>query len=197
MYHAFLHVINRSTSFNGPGYLNTGARLYENGHLGTEPLQMAYDKYETSRRMDRNRALPSLHDNESRLVVLFPDMMINIRSTAIRLDSVIPLSPTHVVVEFRGLGIKGESAEDRKMRINDHNEYWGPFGRNLPEDTVAVATQMKTMREQSAPFSILARNDDPPRFDDATVRSFYGEWSRRMGRPAHNPLNEPRRAAAE
>ena len=197
IYHEFLHVVNRTTSFMGPGYFDADARFYKHGHFGAEPVQMGYEHYDESRRKSRNQPLPGLNDNESRLVDLFPDMMINIRTTAIRLDSIIPLSPTHSVVEYRGLGVKGESAENRKMRINDHNEYWGPFGRNLPEDTVAVATQMKTMNEASIPYSIFARDGNPPRFNDATARVFYEEWSRLMGRPAHNPMNEPRRSAAE
>ena len=42
---------------------------------------------------------------------------------------------------------QGESGEDREMRIRHHNEIWGPFGRNLPEDNVASEIQMLTMRE--------------------------------------------------
>ena len=46
-------------------------------------------------------------------------------------------SPT-VMIEFRGLGLKRDTAEERQTRVNHHNSIWGPFGRNLHEDLLGV-----------------------------------------------------------
>ena len=193
LYHEFLHVVNRTTSFLGEGYLDRGVEVYANGHMAAEPGFMAYDKYDESRRKERSNPLPGLASNEFRLANLYPDMMVNIRATVIRLDSLTPLSPTETLAEYRGVGLKSDSPEIRDMRIKDHNEYWGPFGRNLAEDTVAVAEQMKAMRGGGSPFSIMAREkDSPPAHNDEPVRHFYRLWEEMMGRKAHNPHNNPR-----
>ena len=197
IYHEFLHVVNRTTSFQAKDYLNAGLRVSGTGHLTLEPVEMAYDKYDAGLRKDRNFPLPGMAPNQTRLVDLFPDFTVLVRTTAMRIDSLTPLSPTETLVEFRGLGVKGEAPEVRAGRINDHNEYWGPFGRNLPEDTVAVVEQMRGMRDGASRFSIIARSDDPPRFSDATLRDFYGEWSRIIGRAAHDPFGERTARAAE
>ena len=189
LYHQFLHVINRTSSFQADGYMERGLQIYPRGHMATEPIKIAYEKYEKGGRRRRTGALPGMQPNESRVINLFPDFMINIRTTVIRLDSVEPLSPDRCVVEFRGLGIKGETAHQRQIRVKDHNEFWGPFGRNLPEDSLAVSEQMKTMRDGASPYSLYARNGRGGRaMDDAPLRSYYSEWSRCMGRSAHAPF---------
>ena len=74
------------------------------------------------------------------------------------------------------------------MRVRHHNEIWGPFGRNLPEDNVASEIQMQTMREGSSVFSIHAREEDERGQDDIPLRNYFGEWSRRMGRDPSDPF---------
>ncbi len=49
-----------------------------------------------------------------------------------------PFGPNSVMIEFRGLGLASDSEKDRKTRIDHHNSIWGPFGRNLHEDLLAV-----------------------------------------------------------
>jgi methanesulfonate monooxygenase subunit alpha len=91
------------------------------------------------------------------------------------------------LVEWRGLGIKGESAEDRAMRVSHHNQFWGPFGRNLYEDAHAIECVAESNQGGGGAFSIMARHENLRTQDDALLRSFYQEWGRLMGRPASDP----------
>jgi methanesulfonate monooxygenase large subunit len=194
VYHAFLHVVNRQTSFNSPGYFDRSATLFPGGHHAFTPADIAYDRYRQGGRnwSLRDLTLPGMRPNEFRVANFFPDLMINIRASTMRLDCVTPLSATEVAVEFRGLGVKGESEENRRTRINNHNQFWGPFGRNLPEDSIASVSQMRAMRRGASRYSIIARDDNgAPAMNDEPMRAYYREWSRLMGRPAHNPFNQP------
>ena len=99
--------------------------------------------------------------------------------------------PDKALLECRGIGRKGDSADDRLMRIDHHNAYWGPFGRNVPEDAIAAERCDASFRPGAARHQIIARDEGGHGQDDALLRNFYGEWGRLMGRPAHKPINQP------
>ena len=122
------------------------------------------------------------------MLVLFPDTTFLIRTTTMRVDTSSPLSPNLTLVEQRGFGVKGESAADRAMRRNHHNQYWGPFGRNLSEDAIAVETLDAAIRGGGGTWGLFARHEDERALDDVMVREYYKEWSRYMDRPAHLPM---------
>jgi methanesulfonate monooxygenase subunit alpha len=194
VYHAYLHVVNRRTSMQSPGYLDRTTTLFPGGHSAFAPIGIDYDKYKQgdSQWSLRDLTLPGMQPSEFRVANYFPDLMINIRASTLRLDSVVPLSAMEVMVEFRGLGVKGESDENRRTRVNNHNQVWGPFGRNLPEDSIASVVQMKAMRTGASPYSIIARNEEgAPAMTDEPIRAYFQEWSRLMERPIHNPFGEP------
>ena len=197
LYHTFLHALNRNTSFISKGYNDREVQLYPGGHMAMMPMRYEYDKYSFSRRKARAESLPGLPPNYSYIVELFPDFVVNIKTSLARSDSVIPISPTKTIIEYRGYAPKSDSAELRKTRVNDHNEHWGPFGRNLPEDVLASAVQMKTMRDQGMPYSIFARNERGARaMDDEPMRDFYAVWGGMMDRSAHDPFGESGNAKA-
>jgi phenylpropionate dioxygenase-like ring-hydroxylating dioxygenase large terminal subunit len=194
VYHVFLHVVNRETSLKSPGWFERSATLFPGGHGAFAPVGIAYDKYQQGGRewSGRDLTLPGMKPNEFRVANYFPDLMINLRTSTLRLDSMTPLSAMEVMVEFRGLGVKGEPEDDRRQRINDHNKFWGPFGRNLPEDGIASVAQMRAMKNGASRYSIIARDaKGAPTMNDEPVRAYYREWSRMMGRPSHNPFNRP------
>lgn len=194
LYHVWLHSLNRATSLQVPSWLQRKLRCYPHGHVAFEPVTHAYDKRKLG---SRDITLPNLAPNEARLAHLFPDVLVNIRSSNMRLDRVVPLGTDHVMVEFRGLGIKGEPEAVRRRRIQEHNEFWGPFGRNLPEDALAAVVQMRALQSGALPYSLCAREDgDTPATSDEPLRHFHREWSRLMGRPAHAPFGRPPAAAA-
>ena len=120
---------------------------------------------------------------------MFPDLTIILRGTVARIDVITPLGPRKTLVEARGLGLKGDTPQERLMRINHHNEYWGPFGRNVPEDAFAAEACEKTFATGAARHQIIARDEGGHGQDDSMLRGFYAEWSRRMGRSPSNPAN--------
>jgi methanesulfonate monooxygenase large subunit len=98
-----------------------------------------------------------------------------------------PLAANKVLIEFRGLGLKSDTPEQRARRVRDHNTIWGPFGRNLPEDLLGVVNQGRGMQLGSEPQHVLhGRFEDSSIHDEVGMRCYYAEWSRRMGRSARS-----------
>lgn len=189
-YHGLLHWINLKMH---PWVLGKTSpmklRLCRNGHSGywsdgTAPV--AYEKAGFAGIADS--PLPGVTLNEMRVANIFPDLMVNLRSNVIRLDRMVPLSPGQTLIEWRGLGVKGDSPEVREVRLAHHNLLWGPTGRNLPEDILAVESQWRSMQSDVVRYSLLAREEDLNPTDDANIRAYYAEWGRRMGRSASAPF---------
>jgi methanesulfonate monooxygenase large subunit len=195
-YHEYLHYLNRLASMSAEGYKTRAWRIYPNGHGALEPLKHRYDRLKGFGERTQ-KTLPGLGPNEARIVNLFPDTSIHCRATTMRIDTTIAVSPTQTIVERRGLGIKGESAEDRAMRRNDHNQFWGPFGRNHPEDVLAIEYVEAANRSGAAPAGIFARHEGNMGQDDVLARTFYREWEKRMGRLASDPSRKPAQAAGD
>jgi len=189
-YHSMLHTINRATL---PWVLGKSSpmklRLFPNGHSGNWSEGEAAIAYERGGYTNvTGGTLPGMRDNEMRVVNWFPDLMVNIRSNVVRIDRLIPIDEQHTMVEWRGLGVAGDDAETRELRLRHHNMHWGPAGRNLPEDLIAVESQYRAMRADAVRYSILAREEDLNPTDDANLRAYYQEWSRLMGRSASAPF---------
>lgn len=179
-YHDHLHVVNRKTSLSDPASFTRKWVLYDGGHVAIEPLIVDYDAHEGMAPRSQ-LVFEGLRANEFRVANFFPDVMVNCRSTVVRMDSQAPISADKTLVQFRGYGVKGESPEHRRTRAKHHNAMWGPFGRNLPEDMVVCEAQGKAMNERTGGFTIWAREEDGQRMDDIPIRSWYAEWSRRTG----------------
>lgn len=190
LYHEYLHVANRKSSLEQQEYFARRWKTYPNGHAMVEPFRPDYTKF-AGWEARAQGVLPGLAPDEFRVVDLFPDIMINVRATVIRLDRQVPLAPGLTLVEHRGLGVKADTPEERALRVRHHNQFWGPFGRNLPEDALAVEAQWKALSGNGMRYSIHAREEDGLAQDDISLRSFYREWSRRMGRSPSSPSEEP------
>ena len=93
------------------------------------------------------------------------------------------------LVQFRALAPVKDTPAQREARYRDHNQFWGPFGANVQEDTIAAELQTEGMRGGRARYSLIAREEGDQTQDEVTLRRFYSEWSRRMGRPFNNALN--------
>jgi methanesulfonate monooxygenase subunit alpha len=198
-YHDFLHYFNRITGMMQPGYFDRKYIGYPNGHASVGSMEIKYDAYAGSK--ERKVGWPELAPGGWILIDIFPGMTYNLRTSVMRMDTVIPLGPNKVVIEFRGLGLKRDTPAERAERIFDHNTIWGPFGRNLHEDLLAVHGQGRAMREGTdSHWVIQGREENNTIHDEVGMRHFYAEWSRRMGRPSYDPLGEgaprPARAAA-
>jgi methanesulfonate monooxygenase large subunit len=196
-YHDFLHYFNRITGMMQPGYFDRKYVGYPNGHASVGSMEIKYDAYEGSKQ--RAVGWPGLAPGGWILIDIFPGMTYNLRTSVLRMDTVVPLGPDKVVIEFRGLGLKSDTAEQRKQRVFDHNVIWGPFGRNLHEDLLGVHGQGIALRSGTdARWILQGRQENSTIHDEVGMRHYYAEWSQRMGRPAHDPFHEgkPARAVA-
>jgi methanesulfonate monooxygenase subunit alpha len=185
-YHEYLHYVNRRVAMKGDGYYDRVWKIYSGAHATLSPMRQRYEAVKgwTSR---NTMPMPGMMPDEFRTVKIFPDTNVLVRATVMRIDTSSPISPNETLVEWRGLGVKGESAEDRAMRTQHHNQFWGPFGRNLYEDAYAIECVNEANRGGGGTYSILARHEDMRTQDDGLLRAYYQEWGRLMGRPAHDP----------
>ena len=186
LYHEYMHYLNRSTNLRGESFFNRTWRMYRNGHNAVTESEVAYEAGGLGNR-DQHR-LPGTRPNGFSLTNLFPDTVVNCRSTIIRMDRMVPLGPGATLIEWRGIGIKGEPPEVREMRERHFTEIWGPCGRNITEDQIAVETQWLAMSSGTSRHTVLAREEGGRPMDDCNLRAYYQEWSRRMGRKPNAPF---------
>ena len=193
LYHEYLHIINRRTGLTMPTYFTRTWKFYPNGHatLVGPPLTADYGKQPGWKSQREGRVLPGLQANEYRVVDLWPDTAFVVRDSGIRIDTQVPLAPDRTLVQFRALAPVSDTTAEREARYRDHNQFWGPFGRNVQEDTIAAELQVEGMSGGHARYSLIAREESGLTQDEVTLRRYYAEWSRRMGRPFHNAVNAP------
>ena len=187
-YHDYMHYHNRVTGFNDEYFARKNV-AFDNGHVNVNSFEVKYDQYEG---FDSRAELsfPTFPPNQWYMIDMFPGCNFNLRGSALRVDLMTPLGPDKVMIEFRGLGLKSDTPEERQERIRHHNTIWGPFGRNLHEDLIGVAGQGSTMSPESEPRRILhGRHEDHFIHDEVGMRHFYAEWGKWMGRPPSNPMN--------
>lgn len=187
LYHEWMHAVNRQTGIRAEGYFDRNFINYGNGHLSMDPFRVAYENYPGWSARNENE-LPSLTPGEFRFIDLFPNTTIVLRATNIRIDTSTPISPTETLVEWRGIAPKSDTDEVREMRIQHHNELWGPFGRNLSEDIIAVEGVQRSINAQSSLYSLHCRDEGGKGQDDGGSRAYYGEWSKYMKRSSSAPF---------
>ena len=193
-YHDYMHYHNRVTGFNDEYFARKNV-AFDNGHVNVNSFEVKYDEYEGFESR-AELSFPTFPPNQWYMIDLFPGMNFNLRGSAYRADVVTPLAPDKVMIEFRGLGLKSDSPEDRMTRIEHHNSIWGPFGRNLHEDLIAVTGQGTAMRTGTEPRRILhGRLEDGYIHDENGVRHFYDQWGKWMNRTPSNPMKKYMAAA--
>jgi len=194
-YHDYMHYFNRVTGMMQPGYFDRECRGYANGHVLVGSMEIKYDAYAGSKK--RGVGWPGLSEGGWILIDLFPGLTYNLRTSVLRMDTMIPLGPNKVMIEYRGLGLKSDTPEQRRERIFDHNTIWGPFGRNLHEDLLGVHGQGRALREGTdARWILHGREENSTIHDEVGMRHYYAEWSKRMGRKAYDPFGERPRVSA-
>ena len=176
-YHDFMHYFNRVSGFNDEYFARKNIP-FDNGHVNVSSFTVNYEEYEGFE--DRGElSFPNLPPNQWYMVDLFPGFNFNLRGSAYRSDSVTPLSCNKVLIEFRGYGLRKDTPEERRTRINHHNSIWGPFGRNLHEDLIGVAGQGTTMRQGTEARNILhGRHENGTIHDEVGMRHYYSEWGK-------------------
>jgi methanesulfonate monooxygenase large subunit len=186
-YHDYMHYHNRTTSMAQPGYYQRRYTAFPNGHARVGDQVVNYEAYHGFK--SRDLSFPGMLLNAWKMVDLFPGMTYNLRGSSLRIDTLIPLSPFETAIEFRGLGLKRDSPEERASRIHDYNTIWGPFGRNLHEDLLGVLGQGRALGRGQTYF-VHGREEDATIHDEIGMRHFYAEWSRKMDRLSSDPFGE-------
>ncbi|HUH85497.1 MAG TPA: aromatic ring-hydroxylating dioxygenase subunit alpha [Stellaceae bacterium] len=188
-YHDYMHYFNRATSMMQKGYFDRHYTTFANGHCTVGSMEVKYDAYQGAG--DRPLSFPGMPRNGWKMVDLFPGTTYNIRGSSLRVDTMTPIGPDLVMIEFRGIGLKRDTEEERARRIADHNTIWGPFGRNLHEDLLGITGQGVSMRPGTAPRRVLhGRRENLSIHDEIGMRHYYSEWARRVGRSPADPLGE-------
>jgi methanesulfonate monooxygenase subunit alpha len=186
LYHEWMHVLLRRTQISAASMDTRIVKAFPNGHTMGGGLKASYDKYKGMESRDTSMALPGLAPDDFFFVDLWPNAALLARGTAIRIDVVTPIDEKTMLVEWRGLGLKGDSPAARRTRMQHHNQYWGPFGRNVPEDAYAAEACEAGFRHGAARHQVIAREEGGKGQDDGMLRAWYAEWARRMERsPAH------------
>jgi phenylpropionate dioxygenase-like ring-hydroxylating dioxygenase large terminal subunit len=190
-YHTALHWAHRSRgNWGRPGGPSDGWTFVPNGHNYT-PFNKGKNMGNARNvgLQDRKQfTLPGHDGHFSSSHHLFPDLLLVTISTVLRIDHLIPVSPGRTLVEWRGVGVKGEPPEVRALRIKHHNEFWGYSGANLAEDIAAAESQWPMMATGGVRYSIVAREGES--FSDEALRHYYKEWGRLMGRTYWDPFGE-------
>jgi len=186
-YHDFMHYFNRVSGFNDEYFARKNIP-FDNGHVNVSSFTVNYTEYDGFE--DRGElSFPNLPPNQWYMVDLFPGFNFNLRGSAYRSDSVTPLGPNKVLIEFRGYGLRKDTKEERLTRIKHHNSIWGPFGRNLHEDLIGVAGQGTTMREGTETRRILhGRHENGTIHDEVGMRHYYKAWGDMLGVNPEQPL---------
>ncbi len=193
-YHDYMHYHNRITGFNDAYFARKNSG-FAHGHVTVGTFEVQYDKYQG---FESRAALsfPNLPPNQWYMIDLFPGVNFNLRGSALRCDIMTPIAPDRVMIEFRGLGLKQDTPEERLTRIKHHNSIWGPFGRNLHEDLIGVTGQGATMHPGTEPRRVLqGRQENQTIHDEIGMRHYYAEWGRWMNRSPSNPSNKWAEAA--
>jgi methanesulfonate monooxygenase large subunit len=193
-YHDYMHYHNRVTGFNDEYFARRNS-TFDNGHINVGSFEVKYDQYKGFESR-AELSFPHLPPNQWYMIDLFPGMNFNLRGSALRCDIVTPLAADKVLIEYRGLGLKSDTPEERMVRVKHHNTIWGPFGRNLHEDLIGVQGQGSTMQEGAEPRRILhGRHENGTIHDEVGMRHFYAEWGRWMDRNPADPMQRYATAA--
>ena len=188
-YHDYLHYHNRVTGFND-SYFARENKCFNNGHVNVGSFEVQYDNYDGFESREE-LSFPYLPTNHWEMIDMFPGINFNLRGSALRVDVMTPLSPDKVMIEFRGLGLKSDTPEQRLVRQRHHNSIWGPFGRNLHEDLLAVTTQQGSMHGSADSRRILhGRHENNTIHDEVGMRHYYDEWGKWMNINPSKPNEE-------
>jgi hypothetical protein len=122
-------------------------KLYPNGHA-VQRLGLDYDAARKAGTLDGILAeQPELADrfmtnplpgvtleDSSRIITIFPDVLIAIRYSTVLIVKQIPISAEATWFETRYAYLADDSAEQIDLRRKHWNMYWAEDGGNLPED---------------------------------------------------------------
>lgn len=127
----------------------------------------------------------------SRIITIFPDVLIAIRYSTLLIVKQIPLSAEETWFETRYAYAAGDTPDEIDIRRKHWKMYWAEDGGNLPEDWAAWEAQQAGARSIGVRYSLLSRGevaDEGMRGDDNRVRSFWQQWRAYLGAAENAPL---------
>ena len=194
LYHDYMHYHNRLTGLSQKGYFDRVFHTYPNGHVQLDSMEIQYQAYKGKQ---RSLTWPGASKACHKLIDIFPATTFILRVPSFRVDTMTPLGANKVLIEFRGLGLKADTPEERAERLKYHNDLWGPFGLNLHEDLLAIQLQSQAMRKGVENTYVLhGREENMTTHDEIGLRQYYAEWGRLMGRPPYDPTRKHAAKAA-
>jgi phenylpropionate dioxygenase-like ring-hydroxylating dioxygenase large terminal subunit len=130
-------------------------------------------------------------DDPSRIITIFPDVLIAIRYSTVLIVKQIPISAEETWFETRYVYLAGDTDEQIDLRRKHWNMYWAEDGGNLPEDWEAWEAQQIGAHSIGVRYSLISRGEvatEGMRGDDNRVRSFWSQWRAYMGTTENAPL---------
>ena len=179
-------------------------KLYPNGHA-VQHLGLDYTAGMSAGTLDgilaeapelaarfMSNPLPGMTLEEpSRIITIFPDVLIAIRYSTLLIVKQIPLSAEETWFETRYAYVATDTPAEIDIRRKHWKMYWAEDGGNLPEDWEAWEAQQAGARSIGVRYSLLSRGeaaDEGMRGDDNRVRSFWKQWRAYMDAPENAPL---------
>ena len=178
-------------------------RLFSNGHavqhLGLDYLAgkkagtldgILAEQPELAERFMSNPLPGVTFEEPSRIITIFPDVLIALRYSTLLIVKQIPLSAEETMFETRYAYLGSDSDEQVDVRRKHWRMYWAEDGGNLPEDWAAWEAQQIGARSIGVRYSLLARGEvaaEGQRGDDNRVRDFWAQWRAYMGTSENAP----------
>jgi p-cumate 2,3-dioxygenase alpha subunit len=121
-------------------------------------------------------------------MVIFPNLVIN-DIMAVTIRTFQPLAPDRMAVSAWALGVRGEDAQVRALRLFNFLEFLGPGGLATPDDVEALECCQRGYRNvREAPWNDISkgmpRGADARTDDEEQMRCFWREWDRRIAEGA-------------
>lgn len=171
-----------------PAYCNLHYTDYLNGHASVGSTQAEHLVPGL-----KEMFWPGLAPAAWILVDLFPCVTYSLRSSLLRVETVIPIKVDQTMVEVRALALKSDTAAQRTKRLLHHDGVWGDFGPNGRRNWRELAS-----RGFSSDASRSTRDHFEERdslMEPQGLRHFHTEWDRRMGRSVSDPYRPSETAA--
>ncbi|MDA0369041.1 MAG: aromatic ring-hydroxylating dioxygenase subunit alpha [Proteobacteria bacterium] len=193
LYHEYMHVALRKTQIDPKAMNQRELKVYPKGHIrgGGSGYSANYDGYSGWAKREDSKALRGLTASDFRFTHIFPCSSMNARGTIMRISTFTPLNAHQTRIEWRGMSPRSDSEDDWAMRTEHYNQYWGPFGRNVPEDLMAAELCEWNFGPAAARYQIIAREEGMRGQDDGFLRAFYQRWGELMGRSASGEGDTP------
>ncbi|MDH3601880.1 MAG: aromatic ring-hydroxylating dioxygenase subunit alpha [Candidatus Tectomicrobia bacterium] len=114
----------------------------------------------------------------SRNLFIFPNLIIN-DIMAITIRTFYPSTPDYMDITAWALAPKDESADNRRLRLDNFLTFLGPGGFATPDDVEMLEGCQKGFANREVGWSDISRGmqrDEPWSNDELQIRTFWRKW---------------------